>query len=53
MIAGGFLLYTLYCLMVGFTPNMMLMYAAQIIGGFANAILTSVLMASCIQYTPP
>ncbi len=53
MVAGGFLLYTLYCLMVGFTPNMMLMYAAQIIGGFANAILTSVLMASCIQYTPP
>ena len=53
MIAAGFLLYTLYCVMIGFTPNMWVMYAAQIIGGFANAILTSVLMASCIQYIAP
>lgn len=53
MVAAGFLLYTLYCLMVGFAPNMILMYAAQIIGGFANAVLTSVLMASCIAYVAP
>ncbi|MFR8089150.1 MAG: MFS transporter [Lachnospirales bacterium] len=53
MVAAGFLLYTLYCLMVGFAPNMLLMYVAQIIGGFANAVLTSVLMASCIAYVAP
>ena len=53
MVVAGFLLYTLYCLMVGFAPNMILMYAAQIIGGFANAVLTSVLMASCIAYVAP
>lgn len=53
MVAGGFILYVLYCLMVGFTNSMVWMYAAQIIGGFANAVLTSVLMASCIQYTSP
>ena len=53
MVAAGFSLYTLYCLMVGFAPNMILMYAAQIIGGFANAVLTSVLMASCIAYVAP
>lgn len=53
MVAGGFILYTLYCLMVGFTNSMSWMYVAQVIGGFANAVLTSVLMASCIQYTAP
>lgn len=53
MVAAGFLLYTLYCLMVGFAPNMLLIYVAQIIGGFANAVLTSVLMASCIAYVAP
>ena len=53
LIAAGFVLYACYCLMIGFAPNMIVMYAAQIIGGFANAVLTSMLMSSCIRYVSP
>ena len=53
LVAAGFVLYACYCLMVGFAPNMIVMYAAQIIGGFANAVLTSMLMSSCIRYVSP
>ena len=53
MAAAGFLLYTAYCLMIGLTGTMWLIYPAQIIGGVGNAVLTSVLMAACIRYVRP
>ena len=53
MIAVGFVLFVCYCLTIGLTGSMWLIYPAQIIGGIGNAILTSVLMSSSIRYIKP
>ncbi len=53
LVFAGFGLYTVYCLMVGFAPGVWMLYPAQIVGGFANAVLTSILMSSAIKYVSP
>lgn len=53
IIPSTFLVMCLYCLMVGFAPNVYVIYLAQILGGFANATLFSMLLAGCIKYVSP
>lgn len=53
IIPAAFLVMTCYCLAVGLAPNIYMIYAAQIFGGFANATLFSMLLAGCIKYVSP
>lgn len=53
IIPAAFFVMMLYCVGVGYAPNIYAVYAAQIFGGFANATLFSMLLAGCIKYVPP
>ena len=51
-ISSGFLLLTVSCVLVGLAANMPMIYLAQIIGGGANLMMSSVLMAMIVRHTP-
>lgn len=51
-VALGFLMMTAYCLLIAFATDMRYLFLAQIIGGFSNLMVNSVLTALIIRMIP-
>lgn len=51
-ITAGFLLLAIHCILVAFASNMFSLYIAQILGGFSNLALFSILSSLIIRFIP-
>lgn len=51
--AAGFVLLAVYCVLIGFAPNVYVIFLAQLIGGFGNSLLFATLMSACIESIEP
>ena len=52
VVAVGFFINALTCLSIPFCPNMLWLYATQLVGGFARGLVFPVLMSQSIQDVP-
>lgn len=50
---GGFAMMALYCLMIGFAPNIYIIFLAQLIGGFGHSLVFAILMSACVEEIEP
>ncbi|MGL4790427.1 MAG: MFS transporter, partial [Anaerotignaceae bacterium] len=53
LVAMGFILMALYCFIISVAQSVYLIFLAQLIGGFANLLLMSMLSSASIRYCDP